>query len=495
MLDAYVDSVQYTVQTAINKALQVNNQQYSFKDEDSTVNDAGMVSLSHEDLYIECSRQYKASILSRHINNLPEAATKADDKGFLPLHRWLSNRFSTADVRMLIERYPAAIGHRNDDGNLPLHLECMIQCRLSIILKCIELYPQALAKANREGQLPLHALLSNSSSSIKNALMLIEKYPAAIEYRNGDGNNPLHIECMNQCRSSIITKCIELYPQALAKANREGQLPLHVLLSSSSSSSIENALMMMERYPAALQHQDSDDNYPLHLECTNLCRSVIISKCIEVYSQALNEVDRDGNLPLHTLLKNVDAYSCDSALFVIEKYPTALQRRNNDGYLPLHIECKAKCRPAIISKCIELYPQALDNQAISFVIYHTCHSRWSMMFFYRNFHRGSPVLSIIFTSRPMSLYDRHTFVEDDIRDDPYSRRRILNLLPHHVFTPTHESDYRDLNWKPRAAMITLLSQINIKIQHGSNAAMLVESLLAQPGILVDHIDDAIGSSK
>jgi ankyrin repeat protein len=476
MFDAHVDSAQKTVQTAINEALRVNNQQNSFEeDDDSSANDAGIVSLDHDDLYIECSSQYRASILSRRLNKFPEAVTEADDNGFLPLHRWLLNRFSTADVLMLIERYPAAIGHRNDDGNLPLHLECMIQCRLSIITKCIQLYPQALAKANRGGQLPLHVLLSSSSSSIENALMMMmERYPAAIEYQNGDGNNPLHIECMNQCRSSIITKCIQLYPQALAKANRGGQLPLHVLLSSSSSSSIENALMMMERYPAALQHQDRDDNHPLHLECTNLCRSVIISKCIEVYSQALNEVDRDGNLPLHTLLKNVDAYSCDSALFVIEKYPTALQRWNNDGYLPLHIECKAQCRPAIISKCIQLYPQALDNQAISFVIYHICRTR-SMKFLYKKFSHYSTVVSIIFTSRPMSLYDPDTYVRDDIRINFSYRRRILHLLPRHVFTPTHESDYRYLNWRPRAAMMILLSQM--KNQATKKTAVAVGTII------------------
>jgi hypothetical protein len=53
--------------------------------------------------------------------------------------------------------------------------------------------------------------------------------------------------------------------------------------------------------------------------------------------------------------------------------------------------------------------------------------------------RYGPVLLIIFTARPMSLYDRNTYMSDDIRHDPYYRRRILdNLLPHHVFTPTYE---------------------------------------------------------
>jgi hypothetical protein len=43
----------------------------------------------------------------------------------------------------------------------------------------------------------------------------------------------------------------------------------------------------------------------------------------------------------------------------------------------------------------------------------------------------------------------------------------MNLLPHHVFTPTHEIDYRDLNWQSREAMMMLLSQIKIQQQDSS----------------------------
>jgi hypothetical protein len=81
-----------------------------------------------------------------------------------------------------------------------------------------------------------------------------------------------------------------------------------------------------------------------------------------------------------------------------------------------------------------------------------------------NFLTYAPALSVIFTARPMSLYDREASLKYDIRDDPHNRRRILNLLPRHVFTPIYDTDYRDLNWKLRAAMLMLLSQMKIQ-QH------------------------------
>jgi len=45
---------------------------------------------------------------------------------------------------------------------------------------------------------------------------------------------------------------IDLYPEALGKADVLGCLPLHTLFRNVSSS-IEDALMMMEKFPAALQ--------------------------------------------------------------------------------------------------------------------------------------------------------------------------------------------------------------------------------------------------
>jgi ankyrin repeat protein len=235
--------------------------------------------------------------------------------------------------------------------------ECKNKCRSSLILQYIDICPESLKVADELGYLPLHWLLWNDLSTIEDALMMIEEYPAALQQKNGEGQLPLHIECNNQCRSSIISKCVELYPDALTIAANEGYLPLHWLLWNKSST-IQDALMMVEKYPAALQHQNDYDYLPLHIECNNRCRSAIILKCVELYPESLSKSDRNAFLPLHMLLMN-ELSSTGDAQAMMEKYPEALQHQNVDGELPLHIECRHRSRWLVILKCVELYPESL----------------------------------------------------------------------------------------------------------------------------------------
>jgi hypothetical protein len=343
--------------------------------------------------------------------------------------------------------------HLNDFllDELDLHEECRSQCRSSIIMQYIELYPESLTRDDILGYLPLHLVFLNESSSIELALTIIEKYPAALKHRTLDDYLPLHIECERLCRSVLILACIEIYPETLAVADAKGNLPLNKLLMNEASS-IDLALLMLEKYPAALKHRNKYGFLPLHTECRCRCRSTIISKFIELCPEALAKADETESLPLHRLLRN-DSSSVDDVLIMIEKYPAAVRHPNYDLLkFPLYIECKNQCRSSIISKCIEIYPESANNLVIMLVM-----QKISI----HNFYSYSSVLSIVFTALPMSLYDPLP-IPNDVRNDQVYRRRILNLLSRHIFTPTHESDYRDLNWQIRAAMIMLLSQIKIQ---------------------------------
>jgi hypothetical protein len=212
------------------------------------------------DIHKECKNQCRSSIILTCIDQHPESLAIADDHGRLPLHILLSNTSSSIDIAlMMIEKYPAALQHRDNFDYLPLHIECENQCRPSIISQCIERYPEALTIADGEGYLPLHWLIRSKSSSVEDALMMIEKYPAALQHRDRYGYLPLHMECFGRCRPTIISQCIDLYPEGLAVATEETlRLPLHWLLYSKSSW-IEDALLMIEKYPAALQHRDYID--------------------------------------------------------------------------------------------------------------------------------------------------------------------------------------------------------------------------------------------
>jgi hypothetical protein len=312
------------------------------------------------------------------------------------------------------------------------------------------------------------------------SLLMIEKYPAALQHRNKSGYFAIQIECDYRCRSPIVSKCVELYPDSLKMADEKGNLPLHLLLGKLVST-VDDALMMIKKYPAALEHRDNEGNLPLHNECKLKCRTFIISKCIELYPKSLSIANRQGHLPLHKMFANKSA-TIDDTLMMIEKYPTALRHRialGDDANLPLHMEFINRSRPPIIAKLIELYPEALDDRAIAIIVNKVDRG---------NIRKYASVLATIFTARPMLLYEQDTIPAihfHNITKDAYGLRRILNVLPRHVFTPIHESDYRDLNWRPRAAMVRLLSQIQqrSKLQLGT---------LAESNIMKDS--DSISSS-
>jgi hypothetical protein len=220
-------------------------------------------------------------------------------------------------------------------------------------------------------------------------------------------------------------------------------------------------LRMIKKYPAALQHHDENDNLPIHIEGRNQCRSSVVSKFVEIYPESLSMAAGFGYQPLHLILEDTSS-SVELALMMIEKYPAALRHESTHGYLPIHIECSDRCRPSIVSKCVELYPEAFDDRSVIIMIMRNVNRN--------NFSSFVSTLSTVFATRPMSLYQRdYMNLDEDIRDivNPRYRRRILQLLPRHVFTPRHDADYRDLNWQPRTAMMMLLSQVKIKIQQQS----------------------------
>jgi hypothetical protein len=194
----------------------------------------------------------------------------------------------------------------------------------------------------------------------------------------------------------------------------------------------------------------------LHEECKNECRSTIIWQYVEQYPQSLEVKDEYGSLPLHLLLKNRNSI-VEDALMMMEKYPLALEDRDGTEELPLHIECYNRCRSIIISKCIELYPQALDRR-IKFP---------GMSIDKSDYITYRSILSTIFTAPTLNWFEREkhpTFAK--IRTNPDIRRRILHLLPHNVFDPTRVAYYRDLNWQHRSAMMMFLSQKKIQQQSG-----------------------------
>jgi ankyrin repeat protein len=308
----------------------------------------------------ECKTACRSSIILQYIDSHPEALLVADRCSHLPFHFYLGNKNSTAELALLmIEKYPAALQQSNDKGELPLHIECSNICRSTIVSTCIEIYPEALAKASNRGDLPLHSILRRKSATVEQALMMLEKYQAAMYHKNKHSYLPLHIECMCQCRSVIIDKCIEVY-EAILTADSVGNLPFHIL-ASNFSSTVDQIIMVIDNYPAIVQLQVGQGFLPIHLECMRQCRIPIISKLIEVYPESLAQANFYGYLPFLYLFDNNSWSTTDVMALVYGEYPAAIKHRNRNDCSPLLMECKYQCRPSFISKLIELYPEALAD--------------------------------------------------------------------------------------------------------------------------------------
>lgn len=443
-------------------------------------------------IHIECRYLCRSAIILKCIELNPQSLASADDEGWLPLHRLLENESSSIeDALIMINSYPAALSIPNKYGFLPIHIECSYRCRSAVLSKCIEGCPESLAVADEDEYLPLHTLLLNKSSCYEDALLMIERYPAALEHQNSRGDFPIHIECLNQCRSVVISKCLELYPESFDQGRAIAHIPLHVLLGNESSS-LDDALSMIDKSPSILRHPNKYGYLPIHIECGQQSRSAIISACIEKYPDSLAVADGEGKLPLHILLQNSQSNEAD-ALQLIDKYPFALKQLSWHGwiknYLPIHIESENRCRPVILLKCIELYPESLDEILISSILQRVNQT---------TFRAYSDILLRIFIARPMSLYQRALSAEDlacdslNRRMDPTCRRKILNLLPQYAFASTHVADYCDLNWQSRSAMVLLLLQIQNQSRNGWSANLSNQS---QNQVLDGGFDEPIAEKR
>jgi hypothetical protein len=152
-----------------------------------------------------------------------------------------------------------------------------------------------LGVADKHGYLPLHYLLMNALSTEVAAMMMIQSYPDALRHKVilNDADDftdkrsglPLHLECRHQCRTSVTSKRLELYPESIAETDGHESLPLNKVLWNETSSSEEIALMLIDKYPPAVHHQDFFKSLPLHIECIMQSRPSIIVKFIELYPE------------------------------------------------------------------------------------------------------------------------------------------------------------------------------------------------------------------
>jgi hypothetical protein len=265
-----------------------------------------------------------------------------------------------------------------------------------------QVHPQSDdAESDEANILPLDLVFKYGSLSIENLLMIIEAYPAALQHENIHGYLPVHVESLHECRASIIAKCIELYPESLHMPSCPGDFLLHCC-QSNESSSVEVALMLMEKYPAELQHTNKYDDLPIHLECKKQCRVAVIRRCFEIYPHSVMEIE-DGYIhPMELILWRIG---------------TTANRYNTHRFIP------------VLSFLVQVNP-------IAFV-------------------------ELVCSPRPNSS----SLENYDLR----MQRILMNLISGNMLSEEMRKVQRNFNWHPRSSLLYLMLQLVASVQKVKSA--------------------------
>ena len=104
------------------------------------------------------------------IEYFPDAPSKIDTAGLMPLHYACCNNNMTANIiQLLIEAAPDSVRHAHKDGELPIHFLCGClsdglsdgneAAKVAILKLLLDKYPESIRLTNNKGFLPLHYAL------------------------------------------------------------------------------------------------------------------------------------------------------------------------------------------------------------------------------------------------------------------------------------------------------------------------------------------------
>jgi ankyrin repeat protein len=295
----------------------------------------------------------------------------------------------THTLERIVARYPQAASRLDGEGNLPLHYVCANTALNKQLVSCVDVivdaFMDALKVKDANGNVPLHLACQHGASPLV-IRFLVEQYPSAIQMRNSAGDLPLHLAC--QCQHllperdhlELVQTLVELHPQGVRERGNFGGLPLHEACSHGSVS-LELVQFLIQMFPQGVQFSthnrkkmsqssvpgtDTNEisssgcegvNLPLHFACDSNASKEVIHALLDAYPPGVCCTDPDGLLPLHLAVTSDhdegEITSADSgASFssrnrradvvreLLHAYPeSASQPAPHNGSLPLHEAC------------------------------------------------------------------------------------------------------------------------------------------------------------
>lgn len=203
--------------------------------------------------------------------------------------------------------------------------------------------------------------------------LIIQKCPEWLYLENDFHSIALHIACSNidNITIEILDLLIENNKNSIKKNNIYKNTALHIALQSSSyyynnENIYNNIKKIIDIYPIACNHNNIDNQLPLHIACNNyknndLCYE-IIKYLLHINSQSIYNIDKYGQLPIHKICNHkIININIIDLLVIKNNNNDTIKIKDHYNMLPIHLLCcKINSKNIeIIKKIIEIYPEGL----------------------------------------------------------------------------------------------------------------------------------------
>ncbi|GKY94624.1 hypothetical protein MPSEU_000427900 [Mayamaea pseudoterrestris] len=223
-----------------------------------------------------------------------------------------------------------------------------------------------------DGSIPLHRMVENEHKKdwSNHAAILYRFYPRGVQISDSNGKLPLHraITAIQEEEGNpeecVISQLVRVYPQAASHADNSGILPMHLIaMNASEWSNATDAICNANRNAVASRCGATGHNrLAIHLAAASpKSRDSLIARLIQLHQRSAALEDGKGCLPMH-LACEIGKNWQDGVRAIHVAFPEAVRQpeRNERGWFPLHLAAKAGGPLELITKLIELFPEAAE---------------------------------------------------------------------------------------------------------------------------------------
>jgi ankyrin repeat protein len=309
----------------------------------------------------------------------PEALAKADDNGFLPIHRALISGSASPSlelIKLCIHECPESILEVTPLGALPLHLACNYRSgSIDIVQYLVDIFPDAVQCRDNEGQFPLDHALDANDPQVEVVELLVQQYPVVLSFLDDQGRLPLH-RVLRKHRNrydGIVNVLVEYCPGALRLQDAQGQTVL--LQACQDNNSLSQVYSLVRGWPeqittqCELTFQDGVFNgemLPSALASQSVCLHRV-QEWVRLHPEVVLSPDLQGRLPLHYAAISSSEDVVDICQFLMEEsksksgdeeYYSGCAVADHHGRLPLHYAAAAASGP-VVDLFMDLHPEGL----------------------------------------------------------------------------------------------------------------------------------------